>query len=80
MRQNTVAIVSQWEPDLQEVIDSARTFVDSNEHERIQFFYKLRQERRLMATVRGLNGLLARPDHRDLGLSALRSIGLEYAD
>jgi hypothetical protein len=75
-----VAVVTQMEPTVQEAVNFAQTFVTLGEQDRVECFYKLRRERRLSATVRGLNGLLTHPDHKELGLRALRSIGLEFAD
>lgn len=75
-----VPVVSTIETNTQEAVGVAQALVDLGEHERVELFYTLRSERRLTVMVRGLNGLLAHPDHKDLGLRALRSIGLEYAD
>lgn len=73
-------VVSSIEPGLEEAVGAAQLLVSLDEMERVEHFYRLRLERRLSATVRALNGLLVHPDHKELGLQALRSIGLEFAD
>ncbi len=72
--------MSSIETGFEDAVGAARALVELGEMDRVELFYKLRRERRLSATVRGLNGLLVLPEHKDLGLRALRSIGLEYAD
>lgn len=73
-------VVNAIETNTREAVLAAQALVGLGEEERVELFFRLRRERRLTVMVRGLNELLAHPDHKDLGLRALRSIGLEYAD
>lgn len=65
-------------PTIDEAVAAAQTLVASDETSRTAYIHRLRQADELTRTVRGLNHLLARPEHHPLGLEALRRVGLEY--
>jgi hypothetical protein len=57
----------------------ANRVAQASPHEWPRMFEDLRRHRRLTEIVRGLNGLLHEPAHRDLARRTLKRFGLDHA-
>lgn len=62
----------------EEPLSVAALLANATPEEAFEIFEELRDQGRLSTAVRGLNALLEDPEHRSVGLAALRRIGLEF--
>jgi hypothetical protein len=56
----------------------ARQLTQAKDSEWPEIFEGLRRTRQLSAAMHGINALLDDPAHRELAVTALRRVGLEY--
>ena len=60
-----------------EALALASKLLQSAEDERFRYVHELMHTRQLCQTVRQLNDLLEQPEHRSLGVQALKCIGFD---